>query len=317
MKSMFVGTVLISMQLLAATAFAGNEGPAGMPMPRPAKAILTFHNGGAVVPNPVTTDLVVLDSGVVSAALSSGLSVTVATLSLETIASLAAKIEKLGVLDVVDPQPRAPMCPGSFGATYTATNAAGEAVLLGRDYGCHRSRSYNSDANNMIKLLKGFSSLSYQLLGKLQSNPDADHVEIPASALPLLEYVVGVAFSPEPMKDEFQILRDGTIQDHRVYQRRMDPNAPREVLKQYGTLSPFAVDHLMGRVDALPLAALIDLQQGQPVCMDAPFLGYNGYHSNGLKQSIGEMRACHSLRMPGHESDVLIDLLDAMYALTY
>ncbi len=319
MSSKSVIIFLLSMQAFAASALAGNEGPAGMPLPH-VPPMLLFRNSGPVVPHPHTTDVIIDVMGQMSAS-HGNTTVYLGSLSMDSVKTLQGKIDQLGTLDIQDRNAGAPSCVGSGPVTYTAYGKGGVDgnILLGKDMGCHAYRSYNGDAGQMINLLSGLAPLAYELLGELEQNPDADRLSsVPASGAEkaLLDYTFNVGFSPEPMNGHFQILLDGTIQDHRVYMRRMDPSAPKDVLVSFGSFSPFVIAHLSLKIDALPSVEPIDLQAGQPMCMDAPFLSYHGQRSSGVNQTLGEQRGCHSIRMPEHQGDSLIKLIDGLFTLS-
>ena len=90
---------------------------------------------------------------------------------------------------------------------------------------------------------------------------------------------------------------------------------PKETVK-IATLEKEVVANLQAQIERLQNQELVDQQQGQPECMDAPTTTSLVKKANGEELKIAQNYGCHEHLLPGREGQAIRKLLDAMMSLS-
>jgi hypothetical protein len=148
--------------LLSSNAFAGNEGPAGNPLPHPGpRVIAQVLHEGAVVPRPVQNGIRILSTGEV-VRFDGDSARVIARLEPETVATIVSEIDSLSDPgQLVDQNPRAPMCVGALPIDDQVTQSNGTTLMLQREISCHTwsPATYDGIADELARMLVGFDAI--------------------------------------------------------------------------------------------------------------------------------------------------------------
>lgn len=118
------------------------------------------------------------------------------------------------------------------------------------------------------------------------------------------EVVVACGFCPKPGAQGVRIYDNGLVASF------ASTRGEKEKLTTLAQLEESATRKLIELAESMPSEELIDQQEGQPMCMDAPTTTYLVHRINGTRQKLEQQVNCHTHTLQYNQGKSIVGLLE-------